>query len=156
VPNLAAVVHVNGDALPLPQDGQFQAAPQWIAPRFAGLFESGGRYFIGANVCDQSTGTFAYLPLDQKALALLTAGIVSVSGVLPEEHLITTFTFGPSGSRTFVIENAAKTVMGRASDRSSITNDVTQLGKGCRQSAGKAFCPSSATGDKVNAARRTD
>lgn len=105
VPNLAAVVHVNGDALRLPQDGQFQAAPQWIAPGFAGLFESGGRYFIGANVCDQSTGTFAYLPLDQQALALLTPGIVSVSGVLPEEHLITTFTFGPSGSRTFVIEN---------------------------------------------------
>ena len=108
VPRLAAVVQVNGDVLHSPQDGQFQTAPQWIAPGFGGLFESGGRYFIGANVSDKSTETFAYLPLDQQALASLTPGIVSVSGVLREEHLITTFTFGPSGSRTSVIENGVR------------------------------------------------
>lgn len=108
VPKLATLVRVNGDALRLSQDDQFQTAPQWIAPGFGGLFESGGRYFIGANVCDMSTETFAYLPLDQQALASLTPGVVSVSGVLREEHLITLFTFGPSGSGTSVIENGVR------------------------------------------------
>ncbi len=108
MPKLAAVVQVNGDALRSPQDGQFQTGPQWIAPGFSGFFESGGRYFIGANVCDRSTQTFAYLPLDQEVLASLTPGIVSVSGVLPEDHLITLFTFGSSGSATSVIENGVR------------------------------------------------
>jgi sigma-B regulation protein RsbU (phosphoserine phosphatase) len=108
VPELAAVVQVNGNALRSPQDGQFQTAPQWIEPGFGGLFESGGRYFIGANVRHMNAETFAYLPLDQQALASLTPGVVSVSGVLREEHLVTTFTFGPSGSGTSVIENGVR------------------------------------------------
>ena len=108
VPKLLAVVQVHGGALRLPQDGQFETAPSWIAPGFGGLFESGGRYFIGANVSDGSTEAFAYLPLDQQALASLAPGMVSVGGVLREEHLSTTFTFGPSGSRTSVVENGVR------------------------------------------------
>ena len=92
----------------MPQDGRFETSPPWIAPGFGGLFESGGRYFIGANVRGESTEVFAYLSLDEQALASLAPGMVSVGGVLREEHLITTFTFGPSGSRTSVVENGVR------------------------------------------------
>jgi hypothetical protein len=74
VPKLAAVVRANGDALRLPPDGQSQTASAWIAPGFGDLFESGGHYYIGANVRDGNTEAFAYLPLDEQTLADETPG----------------------------------------------------------------------------------
>ena len=106
-PELAAVVRVNGDALRLPRDGQFQAAPAWIAPGFCGLFESGGGYFIGANVRDENTEAFVYLPLDQQALASFTPGVVSVAAVLSGKDY-TTFDFGPFGSRISLVESGVR------------------------------------------------
>ena len=94
-PKLAAVVRANGDALRLPPDGQFQTAPVWIAPGFGDLFESGGHYYIGANVRDGNTEAFAYLPLDEQTLASFTPGVVSVARVLREEDR-TDFRFCPS------------------------------------------------------------
>jgi hypothetical protein len=41
-----------------------------MTPGFADLFESSGRYYIGAKVRDGNTEVFAYLPLDEQALAL--------------------------------------------------------------------------------------
>lgn len=107
VPKLAAVVRANGDALRLPPDGQFQTAPAWIAPGFGDLFESGGHYYIGANVRDGNTEAFAYLPLDEQTLASLTPGVVSVASVLRGEDR-TDVGFGPSGSRIAVVANGAR------------------------------------------------
>lgn len=107
-PNLSSVIHVNGDLLRSPQPGEFQSTPPWLAPGFSGLFESDGRYFIGAIVRDNATETFAYLPLDPQALSSLAPGIVSVSGVFPEQHLTTNFSFGPSGSQTSIIQNGVR------------------------------------------------
>ncbi len=107
LPNLAAVVQVNGAALRLPPDGQFQAAPAWIAPGFSGLFESGEHYFIGANVRDKNAETFAYLPLDRHVLGSIAPGVVSVPDVLPG-NVTTTFQFGLSGNRIFVDESGVR------------------------------------------------
>jgi sigma-B regulation protein RsbU (phosphoserine phosphatase) len=107
VPNLEAVVQVNGDALRLPLDGQFQAAPAWIAPGFSGLFESGEHYFIGANARDKNARTFAYLPLDRLALASITPGVVSVPEVL-RGNVTTIFYFGLSGNSISVDESGVR------------------------------------------------
>jgi sigma-B regulation protein RsbU (phosphoserine phosphatase) len=107
VPKLAAVVRANGNALRLPPAGQFQIAPRWIAPGFSDLFESGGRYYIGANVREGNTEAFAYLSLDEQTLASLTPGVVSVVAVLGgKEH--TNVDFGPSGSRIGVSEDGVR------------------------------------------------
>ncbi|MBV9156587.1 MAG: hypothetical protein JO097_10020 [Acidobacteriaceae bacterium] len=82
VPNLAAIVQTNGDTLRFPGDAVFQTIPPWIAPGFADLFESAGRYYIGANVRDGKTEAFAFLPLDSQILASLTPGVVSIGPVV--------------------------------------------------------------------------
>ena len=107
VPNLRWVVRVNGNALRLPLDGEFQSAPSWIAPGFSGLFESDGHYFIGADVRDESLEAFAYMPLDQQALASLTPGVVSVPEVL-RRNAFTTFYFGLSGNRISAEESGVR------------------------------------------------
>jgi sigma-B regulation protein RsbU (phosphoserine phosphatase) len=106
-PRLAAVVRSNGDAFRLPPDGQFQSAPAWIGPRFGDLFESGGRYYIGANMRDGNTEAFAYLPLDEQTLASLAPGVVFVVAVLGGNES-TNVDFGPSGSRIAVSENGVR------------------------------------------------
>ncbi len=107
VPKLSAVVRTNGDTLRLPPDGQFQSAPIWIAAGFHDLFESGGRYYIGANVRAGSTEAFAYLPLDKQALASLTPGVVSVAAVLRGGDR-TDVDFAHSGRRIAVAENGVR------------------------------------------------
>ncbi|HEY3936616.1 MAG TPA: SpoIIE family protein phosphatase [Bryobacteraceae bacterium] len=107
VPRLEAVVRANGEALRLPPDGPFPAAPDWIAPGFGDLFESSGRYYIGANARDGNTEAFAYLLLDEQTLASLTHEVVSVVGVLPGDDR-TDFEFGLTGSRITVFENGVR------------------------------------------------
>jgi sigma-B regulation protein RsbU (phosphoserine phosphatase) len=107
VPKLEAVVRASGDALRLPPDGQFQAAPAWIAPGFADLFESGGRYYIGANVRDGNTEAFAWFPFDKQTLAALMPGVVYVAGVIREQDR-TDVRFGPSGSRIAVGQDGVR------------------------------------------------
>jgi sigma-B regulation protein RsbU (phosphoserine phosphatase) len=107
LPNLEMVVQVNGDALRLPSDGQFQAAPAWIAPGFSGLLESGEHYFIGANAGDKNVQTFAYVPLDRLALASITPGVVSVPEVL-RGNVTTIFYFGLSGNSISVDESGVR------------------------------------------------
>lgn len=97
VPRLAAVVQVHGDVLRLPPESQFQTAPTWIAPGFGDLFESGGHCYIGANARNGNAEAFAYLPLDEQTVALLTPGVVSVAPVLLGDTR-TDIAFGPSGS----------------------------------------------------------
>ena len=114
VPKLAAVVQTNvdrtnavqanGNALVLPPDGKFQAAPTWVAPGFRDLFESGGQYYIGANVREGNTETFAYLPLDEQTLSSLAPRAVSVDAVLHGEYR-TDIRFGLSGSTIAVFQN---------------------------------------------------
>jgi phosphoserine phosphatase RsbU/P len=106
-PNVAAVVKVDGNSLPLPPDGQFQATPPWIPAGFRGLFESDDRFFIGSNVRDGNTEAFAYLPLDQQALASLAPGVLSVPEVL-HGNVATNFQFGPAGNRISVQENGVR------------------------------------------------
>ncbi len=87
-----------------------EAAPAWIAPGFAGLFESGGRYYIGANASAGSTAgndAFVYLPLDEQELASLAPGVVSIAGVLDGKASVN-FTFGPSGSSMSSVENGVR------------------------------------------------
>jgi sigma-B regulation protein RsbU (phosphoserine phosphatase) len=107
VPTLAAVVRANGDTLRLPPGGLFQTAPVWIAAGFDDLFESAGRYYIGANVRAGSTEAFAYLPLDEQALASLTPGVVSVAAVLPTDDR-TDVDFAHSGDRIAVVKNGVR------------------------------------------------
>jgi sigma-B regulation protein RsbU (phosphoserine phosphatase) len=111
VPKLAAVVRANGVVLRLPPDSQFQTAPAWIAPGFGDLLESGGHYYIGANVRHGNTEAFAYLPLDEQTLASLTPGVVSVAAVLRGGGLIN-YRFSPSGSRIAVVENGVRREIG--------------------------------------------
>ncbi len=106
-PKLAAVVRANGDVLRLPPNGQVQAAPAWVVAGFSGLFESGGRYYMGANVRDGNTEAFVYLPLDEQTLASLAPAVVSVAGVLSGNDRAE-FGFGPSGSRVAVVENGVR------------------------------------------------
>jgi sigma-B regulation protein RsbU (phosphoserine phosphatase) len=107
VPRLEAVVRANGEALRLPPDGQFPSAPAWISPGFGDLFESAGRYYIGAKARDGNTEAFAYLLLDEQTLGSLTHEVVSVAAVLPGNDL-TVFDFGLTGSRITVFENGVR------------------------------------------------
>ncbi len=107
VPRLEVVLKADAHLLRLPADGQFQTAPAWIAPGFSDLFRSGGNYYIGANARDGNAEAFAYLPLDEHTLSSLTAGIVSVTAVLPGED-VTEIRFGPSGSSITVVEHGAR------------------------------------------------
>jgi len=106
VPRLAAVVRTNGDALRFPLNGEFHAAPAWIATGFGDLFESGGRYYIGANVRDANTEAFTWLPLDEQMLASFTPGVVSVAAVLRGDH--TDVDFHPSTGRIAVVEDGVR------------------------------------------------
>lgn len=103
-PNAAAVVQVDNNSLPLGRDGQLQAKPAWIAPGFRGFFETGERFFIGANVRDGNSDAFVYVPLDQQALASLAPGVVSVPEVL-HGNIRTNFHFRFGGNRISVEEN---------------------------------------------------
>ncbi len=108
VPKLAAVVRANdGDVLRLPGDGRLQTTPAWISPGFGDLFESDGRYYIGADARDGNAEAFASVPLDDEALASLTRGMVSVSAVLRGE-VLTTINFRPSGSGIAVVERGVR------------------------------------------------
>lgn len=107
VPKLAAVVSANGAALRLPPDSLFQTAPTWIAPEFADLFKSGGHYYIGAKEGHGNTEAFAYLPLDERTLASLTPGVVSVAAVVGGAGRVDV-QWGPSGSRIAVAENGIR------------------------------------------------
>jgi sigma-B regulation protein RsbU (phosphoserine phosphatase) len=84
VPRVAAIVRTSGDALRLPADTEIPAEPGWIPHEFAGLFESGGRYYLGAEGRDGGADAFAYLPLDGDTLASLAPGVVSVSTIARE------------------------------------------------------------------------
>jgi phosphoserine phosphatase RsbU/P len=107
VPTLAAVVQANGGIVRLPPDGRFEAAPAWIVPGFADIFELGGYYYIGASVRDGVTEAFAYVPLDEQSLASLTPGVVSVAAILRGEDR-TDFSFGPSGSKIAVVKRGVR------------------------------------------------
>ena len=106
VPNLAAVVTRNGDALRLPPDNQLQTAPKWTPPGFADLFESGGQYYIGADVRRGNTEAFAYVPLNEQILASLATG-VSVGAAMGDKDRVYV-AFGPSGSSIAVDSDGAR------------------------------------------------
>jgi phosphoserine phosphatase RsbU/P len=106
VPNAAAAIKVDGNPLPLPQSGQLQATPAWITPGFRGILESDDRFFIAADVRDGNTEAFAYIPLDQQALASLAPGVVSVPEVL-HGNVSTTLRFRLVGNSISVQENGA-------------------------------------------------
>jgi len=110
VPSLAAVVRVDGDVVRLPGNGELQTAPAWIAPGFSGLFESNGHYFIGANARDGDEEAFAYLPLDQRALASLTPEVVSVPDVIPGNASTTVYS-GLSGNSISVEAGGVRKTM---------------------------------------------
>jgi sigma-B regulation protein RsbU (phosphoserine phosphatase) len=107
VPELAAAVSARADTLRLPPDGRFPTAPPWLAPGFAGLFESEGRYYIAANARDGNTEAFAWLPLDDHLLASLTPGVVSVAAILRGNDR-TDIAFGPSGSTITVSRDGVR------------------------------------------------
>ena len=110
VPGLEAVVSANATSLRLPSDSEFESAPAWIhpaqispastSPGFDDLFESGGRYYIGAKTREGNTEAFAYLPLNRQTLASLTPGAVFVSDARGEGR--TDVVFGTSGSQITV------------------------------------------------------
>jgi hypothetical protein len=81
----------------------FSAPLDWIEPGFHGAFESGGRYFIGANVraAKGDTAAFTYLPMDDAMLATLTPGVVAVAGIY-NNNLNTNVGFSPKGSRVAI------------------------------------------------------
>jgi sigma-B regulation protein RsbU (phosphoserine phosphatase) len=108
VPKLEAVIRTSGDILRLPADGELQASPSWIAPGFGGLFESGGRYYMGANARDQRSEAFVYFPLNEQSLESITPGVVSVAGVLSENDR-TDIRFGPAGSGITAVEKGIRT-----------------------------------------------
>lgn len=107
VPMLAAMVRTDGDAIRLPPNGPFQIPPAWIAPGFSDLFESGGHYYIGANLRNGNTEAFDYVPLDEQVLASLSPGVVSVAAVLRGDDR-TDIRFGPSGSKIAIVENGVR------------------------------------------------
>jgi sigma-B regulation protein RsbU (phosphoserine phosphatase) len=103
-PRLVAIVQANGKTIPLPAAGEVFSAPlDWIEPGFHGAFESGGRYFIGANVraAKGDTAAFTYLPMDDAMLATLTPGVVAVAGIY-NNNLNTNVGFSPKGSRVAI------------------------------------------------------
>jgi hypothetical protein len=106
-PRLAAVVLVNGSDVRLPRYGPFSATPPWIAPGFGDLFESDGRYYVGADARVGNTEAFVYAPLDNQALASITPRMVSVPAVLRSDAR-TTFDFGPSGNKISVVERGVR------------------------------------------------
>jgi sigma-B regulation protein RsbU (phosphoserine phosphatase) len=79
-PGLRAIVRTSDRVVTMPEDGEFRAIPEWSDAGFTGLLESGGHYFIGAHTRgDQPTAAaavFAYLPLNEDTLAMLTGGVV--------------------------------------------------------------------------------
>jgi sigma-B regulation protein RsbU (phosphoserine phosphatase) len=108
-PRLSAVIATNGKSLSLPSNGtSFSAPPPWLGSQFQGIFESDGRYYLGATTGSGSTNAFAYLPVDNETRATITQGTVEVTAIIDGDKNINVG-FSPTGSRVTVDQKGVRT-----------------------------------------------
>jgi len=78
-PLVQLVLETGGRTLTVPEAGELRQIPEWMAPDFKGMLESGGRFYIAASAVDADVRVVAYRPLDGDALSHLADGDVAVT-----------------------------------------------------------------------------
>jgi sigma-B regulation protein RsbU (phosphoserine phosphatase) len=112
-PGARALLLAGGGALRyIPDDGgPLQAIPSWSMPGEAGLFESGGSYFVGAHASagEPAAEVFAYAPLADEGLATLTRDVAVLSLVPLTDDTNVNVSMNPNGSRVSIEESGDRT-----------------------------------------------
>ena len=111
LPRARAIVSVGETVRSLPDEGHLHAIPAWSTPGFAGVIESGGRYFMGAHVKvgQPAVEVFAYAPLEERDLATLTPDVAGLALVPDSEDLNINMNTRPTGSRVTLERGGVRT-----------------------------------------------
>lgn len=102
-PGMRAIVVTRNGPLTIPPDAAIRTIPSWSKPNWAGLFESDGRYFIGAHArtrppAGDPLDAFTFVPLEGHSLRTIAPAVRALALVaLDAEDDINT-SLGPGRS----------------------------------------------------------